>query len=215
MAVWKVFPSALAALASEIGTDFGWQILGQDVYGLGVVFGKKEHAHVHDRALLGWVSSTIAAGLLLALGGSHFCILVWGGRIMLHIAAMILVDVIWRGRKRNMNWSRGTHVWIGERAPSGEFGYGGSKDGNGAVCGLRKGYLVFKCLHDSQRLYQQLGIELRKWAGSGHDVDVAKICCKLGKEVKDVLKKGVYVPMKGWHTSLGGSVPSVKVRIVW
>jgi hypothetical protein len=41
-----------------------------------------------------------------------------------------------------------------------------------------------------------------------------KICCKLGKEVEDSFEKGVYVPMKRWHTSLGGSIPSVKIRIV-
>ncbi len=32
--------------------------------------------------------------------------------------------------------------------------------------------------------------------GSGHNVDVAKVRCKLGKEVEDTLKEGVYVPMK-------------------
>ncbi len=113
-----------------------------------------------------------------------------------------------------MSWSRGTHIRIGERAPSDEFGYSGSKDGDGAIRGLSKGELVFKCLHKSQRLYQRLGSELRQWTGSGHDVDIAKICCKLAKEVKDTLEEGVYMPMKGWHTFFGGSVPGVKVRIV-
>jgi hypothetical protein len=42
------------------------------------------------------------------------------------------------------------------------------------------------------------------------DIDVTKIRCELGEEVEDSFEKGVYVPMKGWHTSLGGSIPSVK-----
>jgi hypothetical protein len=48
----------------------------------------------------------------------------------------------------------------------------------------------------------------------GHDVDVTKVRCKLSKEYEDMLEKGVYVPMKGWHTSLGGSIPCAKIRIV-
>jgi hypothetical protein len=51
-------------------------------------------------------------------------------------------------------------------------------------------------------------------ARSGHDIDFTKIRCKLGKEVEDLFKKGVYVPMKGWHTPLGGSIPSITIRIV-
>jgi hypothetical protein len=73
------------------------------------MFGKKKHAHVRDRALLGRVDSTIAAGLLLALGGGRFCALFWGGWIMLCIMALIL-GVLWKGRSRNGNWSRSTHI---------------------------------------------------------------------------------------------------------
>ncbi len=109
VAVWAVLPGALAALTSEVGTDLGGQVLGEDICGLDIMFGKKEHAHVCDRALLGWVGSTIVAGLLLALGGSRFCALVWGGRITLRIAALIL-GVLWKGGSRNGNWSRGTHI---------------------------------------------------------------------------------------------------------
>jgi hypothetical protein len=105
-----VLPGALMTLAGEIGTDLGRQVLREDISGLGVMFGKKEHAHVHNRVLLGWVGSTIVAGLLLALGGSHFCTLIWGGGITLHITVLILVGVIWKGRSRNMSWSRGTHI---------------------------------------------------------------------------------------------------------
>ncbi len=87
-----------------MGTDLGRQVLGKDICGLDIMFEEKEHAHVHDMVLLGWVSSTIAAGLLLALDGGHFCTLVWGGRITLHIAALIL-GVLWKGRSRNGDWS--------------------------------------------------------------------------------------------------------------
>ncbi len=109
MAVWAVLPGALVTLTSEVSTDLGGQVLGEDICDLDIMFGEKEDAHVHDRALLGWVGSTIAAGLLLALGGSHFCALVWGGRITLCIAALIQ-GVLWTGRSRNWNWSRGTCI---------------------------------------------------------------------------------------------------------
>ncbi len=109
VAVWVDFPGALATFTSEVGTDLGGQVLGEDICGLDIMFGKKDHAHVCDRALLGWVSSTIATGLLLALGGRCFCALIWGGRITLCIAALIL-GVLWKGRGRNGDWSRGTHI---------------------------------------------------------------------------------------------------------
>ncbi len=83
-------------LTSEVNTDLGWQVLGENICGPDIMFGKKEHAHVPDRALLGWIGSTIAAGLLLALGGSRFCALVWGGQITLCITALIL-GVLWNG----------------------------------------------------------------------------------------------------------------------
>ncbi len=100
VAVWAVLPGALATLTSKISTDLGRHVLGEDICGLDIMFGEKEHAHVHDMALLGWVGSTTAVGLLLALDGSRFFTLVWGGRIMLHIAALIL-GVLWKGRSRN------------------------------------------------------------------------------------------------------------------
>jgi hypothetical protein len=105
-----LLPGALATLTSEVGTDLSRQVLREDIYGLDIMFGEKEHAHVHDIALLCWVGSTVAARLLLALDGSHFCTLVLGGQIMLHIAALILVGVIWKGTIRNESWSRGTHI---------------------------------------------------------------------------------------------------------
>ncbi len=107
--VWAVLPGALATLTSEVSTDFVGQVFGEDICGLDIMFGEKEHAHVHDRALLGWVGSTILAGLLLVLGGCHFHALIWGGRIMLRIAVLIQ-GVLWMGRSRNWNWSRGTHI---------------------------------------------------------------------------------------------------------
>ncbi len=107
--VRAVLPCALVTLTSEVGTDLGGQVFGEDICGLDIMFGKKEHAHVHDRVLLGWVGSTIVAGLHLALGGSSFCALVWGRWITLCIAALIL-GVLWKGRSRNRNWSRGTHI---------------------------------------------------------------------------------------------------------
>jgi hypothetical protein len=61
VAVWSVLPGALATLTSEVGTDLGGQVLGEDIYGPDIMFCKKEHAHVHDRVLLGWVGSTIVA----------------------------------------------------------------------------------------------------------------------------------------------------------
>ncbi len=109
VAVWAVLPGALAALTSEVGTDLGTQVLGEDICGFDIMFGDKEHAHVSDMVLLGWVSSTNVAGLLLALDGSRFCTLVWGGRIVLHIAVLIL-GVLWKGRSRNGSWNRGTHI---------------------------------------------------------------------------------------------------------
>ncbi len=109
MAVWAVLPGALATLTSEVGTDLGGQVLGEDICGLNIMFGKEKHAHIRDRALLGRVGSTIAVGLLLALGGSRFCALVWGERIALCIAELIL-GVLWKGGSRNRNWSWGTHI---------------------------------------------------------------------------------------------------------
>ncbi len=109
VAVWAVLHGALTALTSEVGTDLVRQVLGEDICSLDIMFGEKEHAHVHDMMLLGWVGSTNAAGLLLALDGRRFCTLVWGGRITLHIAALIL-GVFWKGRSRNGSWSRGTHI---------------------------------------------------------------------------------------------------------
>jgi hypothetical protein len=76
VAVWAVLPGAPTTLTSEVGTVFGTQVLGEDICGLDIMFGEKEHAHVRDMVLLGWVGSTIAAGLLLALDGSRFCTLV-------------------------------------------------------------------------------------------------------------------------------------------
>ncbi len=94
VAVWAVLSDALATLTSEVGTDLSRQVLRGDIYGLDIMFGEKEHAHFHDIVLLGWVSSTVVARLLLVLDGSRFCTLVWCGRITLHIAALILVGVI-------------------------------------------------------------------------------------------------------------------------
>ncbi len=84
--------------------------LGKISVALVSCFGEKEHAHVRDMALLGWVGSTVAAGLLLALDGSRFFTLVWGGRITLRITALIPVGVIWKGRSRSGSWSWGTHI---------------------------------------------------------------------------------------------------------
>ncbi len=78
VAVWAVLPGTLVTLTSEVSTDLGGQVIRGDICGPNIMFGKKKHAHVHDRALIGRIDSTIAAGLLLALGGSHFCALIWG-----------------------------------------------------------------------------------------------------------------------------------------
>ncbi len=109
VAVRAVLPGALATLRSKVGTDLGGQVLGEDVYGLDVMFGEKEHAHVSIMALLSWVGSTIAAGFLLALDGSRFCTFVWSGQVTLHIAALIL-GVLWKGKSIDGSWSRGTHI---------------------------------------------------------------------------------------------------------
>ena len=109
MAVWAVLAGALATLTGEVGTDLGGQVLGEDICGHNIMFGKIKHAHVRDRAVLGWVGSTIAAGLLLALGDRRFCALVLGGQIALCIA-MLILGVLWKGRSRNGNWSRDTHI---------------------------------------------------------------------------------------------------------
>ncbi len=79
VAVWAVLPGTLTTLTSKVSTDLGGQVLGEDICGPNIMFGKKKHAHGHDRVLLGGVDSTIAAELLLALGGGRFCTLVWGG----------------------------------------------------------------------------------------------------------------------------------------
>jgi hypothetical protein len=97
VAVRAVLPGALATLTSEVSTDLGGQVLGEDVYGFDIMFGEKEHAHVSDMVLLSWVGSTIAAGLLLVLDGSCICTLVSGGWVTLHIAVLIL-GVLWKGR---------------------------------------------------------------------------------------------------------------------
>ncbi len=110
VAVWAILPGALSTLAGEVGTDLGRQVLREDICGLGIMFGENEHAHVRDIVLLGWVGSTVAARLFLALDGSRFCTLIWGGWITLHIMALILVGVIWKGRRRNWSWSWGTHI---------------------------------------------------------------------------------------------------------
>ncbi len=102
MAVWAVLPGTLVTLTSEVSTDLGGQVLGEDICGPNIMFGKEKHAHVRDRALLGGVNGAIAAGLLLALGGSHFHALVRGKRIALCIAALIL-GVLWKGGCRNRN----------------------------------------------------------------------------------------------------------------
>jgi hypothetical protein len=138
VAVWAVLPGALATLTGEVGTDLGGQVLGKDICVPYIMFGKEKHAHVCDRALLGWVGSTIEAGLLLALSGGRFRALVWGGWIARHIAALIL-GVLWKGGGRNGNWSRSIYVSVGAQTPIGELGYGGSKDRDRAICGLREG----------------------------------------------------------------------------
>ncbi len=90
MAVWAGLSGAFTTLTGKIGTNLGGQVLGENVNGLGVVFGEKEHAHLSDWALLCRVGGTVAAGFLLALYGSHFSTLVWGRGVALDIAALIL-----------------------------------------------------------------------------------------------------------------------------
>ncbi len=90
MAVWAGLSDAFTTLTGEIGTHLGGQILEKDVYGLDVVSAEEEHAHISDWAMLSRVGSTIAAGFLLALYGSYFGTLVWGRRVALDIAALIL-----------------------------------------------------------------------------------------------------------------------------
>jgi hypothetical protein len=78
VAVWVILPGTLATLTNEVSTDLGGQVLGEDICGPNIMFGKKKHVHVCERALLcvGRVDGAIATGLLLALGGSRFCPLV-------------------------------------------------------------------------------------------------------------------------------------------
>ncbi len=90
MAVWAGLSGAFTTPTGEVGTDLGGWILGKNVYGLDVVSGEEEHAHINDWALLSRVSSTIVAGFLLALYGGRFGTLVWGRRVALDIAALIL-----------------------------------------------------------------------------------------------------------------------------
>jgi hypothetical protein len=86
VAVWAILPGTLATLTSKVSTDLGGQVLGEDICGPDIMFGKKKHAHVCDRALLsiGGVDGAIAMGLLLALGGSRFLssCLGWLGRAL-------------------------------------------------------------------------------------------------------------------------------------
>jgi hypothetical protein len=109
VAVWAVLPGTLGTLTSKVSTDLGGQVLGKDICGPNIMFGKKKHAHVHDRALLGGVDSTISAWLLLVLGSGCFCVLVWGGQIVLCIAVLI-PGVLWKGGSRNKIWSWSTHL---------------------------------------------------------------------------------------------------------
>ncbi len=46
VAVWAVLPGALATLTSEVGIDLGEQVLGENICGLDIMFGEKEHAAV-------------------------------------------------------------------------------------------------------------------------------------------------------------------------
>ncbi len=91
VAVWERLCGAFTTLKGKVGTNLGGQVLGEDVNGLGVVSGEKEHAHINDWALLCRVCGTIAAGFLLALYGGRFSTLVWGRGVALDIAALILV----------------------------------------------------------------------------------------------------------------------------
>ncbi len=94
MAVWAGLSGAFKTLTGEISIDLGGQVLRKDVYGLDVVSAEEEHAHISDWALLSRVGSTIAARFLLALYGGHFGTFVWGRRVPLDIAALIL-GVLW------------------------------------------------------------------------------------------------------------------------
>jgi hypothetical protein len=40
VAVWAVLPGALATLASEVRTDLDRQVVGEDICGPGIMFGK-------------------------------------------------------------------------------------------------------------------------------------------------------------------------------
>ncbi len=53
VAVCAVLPGALVTNTSEVGTDLGRQVLGEDICGLDIMFGEKEHAHVCGMVLLG------------------------------------------------------------------------------------------------------------------------------------------------------------------
>ncbi len=140
MAVWAILPDTLATLTSEVSTDLGRQVLGEDICGPDIMFGKKKHAHVRDRALLclGRVDGAIATGLLLVLGGSHFHPLIWGGWNVLCITALIL-GVLWKCGSRIGNWSRSSRIRVGAQTPIGELGDGGRKDKNRAIGGLHEG----------------------------------------------------------------------------
>jgi hypothetical protein len=111
VAVRAILPGTLATLTSEVSTDLGGQVLGEDICGPDIMFGKKNHAHVGDRVPLcvSGVDGAIAMGILLALGGSRFCPLVWGGQDALCIAALIL-GVLWRGGSGIKNWSWSSHI---------------------------------------------------------------------------------------------------------
>jgi hypothetical protein len=109
VAVWAVLPGTLATLTSEVSTDLGGHVLGENICGPNIMFGKKKHAHVRDRALLGGVDSIIATGPSSGAGWRPLCALVWGGRVALCIAALIL-GVLWKGGSRNGNWSQSTHI---------------------------------------------------------------------------------------------------------
>ncbi len=109
VAVWAVLPGTLVTLTSEVSTDLGGQVLGEDICGPNIMFGKKNMPMYRALLCIDGVDGAIATGLLLALGGSHFHALVWGGRIALCITALIL-GVLWKGRGRNGKWSRSTHI---------------------------------------------------------------------------------------------------------
>jgi hypothetical protein len=91
VAVWAGLSGAFATLTGEISTDLGGKVLGKDVYGLDVISGEEEHAHISNWAMLSRVGSSITARFLLALYGGRFGTLVWGRTVTLDIAALILV----------------------------------------------------------------------------------------------------------------------------